>query len=727
MSRTIANHVGRSLVAIRVLAEPDSKLSFQQPWIQPRIKDEQTRFKVWAGNIGAHKTGTSSLDYRLRDASPIKDQVISLLEELVDLLDQATAIARGEKTPWDQLEDEELDSDSGLPITELGQIVNEGVTDVVDCLLRLSTTIRNPAPHDRFAATHPTDASHFEPWDIQHAQSKFPTIEPWLADRLGKAISKRRQYLRYRESHHAKLSQGLDDPDHVANEGDCTVASSIPEGMKDRPTAKPAVLEDDGSDAGASQTSYATSVADSGALKIPPMPEEAHAGPFQCPFCYMMIMATDRTAWKKHVYSDLRPYICLEKECMVSSSEQEFSRRHEWMRHVEKTHWHAYPCLLGCTSVLSSPAAYSNHLSRAHASSVAQGDIDALLRLAAQPIDISAGIPCPLCGDGEMLRSKKEYRRHVSRHQEQLSLFSLPRNLTDQDGDDDDDEIKSGQNDGGHSNGTADDGSLDSDKITTKPQTPAAPPPPPSPPKPAKPDPELEFVEKQLIEIQNKISNLLKVGDDDDDDEIKSGQDDGGHSDGAAEDGSVDSDKAIKKAKAKAEAEQADEGRPERVEKAAQLKPSQELAAVIRTFEAIKKARAEVEQADEDRPERVEKAAQLKPSQELEAMIRRFEAIVEADREAKASEDGIVDSDRDTQPINPDNVVTRTRHEGLVFLAGLGDAEVDTSSVKSPDGVGEAVAGETKSNPAGEGEEMRWFPLRRRKPQRVIIRPPVAK
>lgn len=157
---------------------------------------------------------------------------------------------------------------------------------------------------------------------------------------------------------------------------------------------------------------------------------------------------------------------------MEPSSEQEFSQRHEWMRHVQKTHWYVYPCLLGCTCVLSSPSAYSSHLSKNHPSSLAQDDIDALVRLAAQPLDIEAGIPCPLCGDGEILRSKKEYRRHVCRHQEQLSLFALPRNLTDQDGDDDDDgddgdgEMKSGQDDAGHSDGTAEGGSVGSDRET---------------------------------------------------------------------------------------------------------------------------------------------------------------------------------------------------------------------------------------------------------------------
>jgi hypothetical protein len=300
MPETIADHAVLSLAAFRVLVQPASGLSFPQPWIRPRIQDEQTKFKVWAGNLGAHKTGTSSLDYRLRDASPIRDQIVGLLGELCDLLDQATAIAKGEKIPWDQLDDEETveDADTGLPTTELGQIVVEGVADVIDCLLRLSTTIRNPAPHDRFAATHPSDASHFEPWDIQHVQSKFPAVEPWLADRLGRAASRRRQYLRYRESHHAKLSQGLDGPDHATNECNQTVASSIPDHMKDSPKSKPDILEDNRSDAGASQTSYATSVAEAGELRIPPLPEVAYNGPFQCPFCYMMIVAADRVIWK---------------------------------------------------------------------------------------------------------------------------------------------------------------------------------------------------------------------------------------------------------------------------------------------------------------------------------------------------------------------------------------------------------------------------------------------
>jgi uncharacterized C2H2 Zn-finger protein len=159
---------------------------------------------------------------------------------------------------------------------------------------------------------------------------------------------------------------------------------------------------------------------------------------------------------RKHVYSDLRPYVCLEKDCTASTSEQEFSRRHEWIRHAQKTHWNVYTCLLGCTSVFHSPSAYGDHLHKAHPGSVSEGDIETLTKLAEQPLGIKDGIPCPFCGDEEILSSEKDYQRHVGRHQEQLALFALPRSLTDHD-----DEMESDRDDGVKSDDLADDRSID--------------------------------------------------------------------------------------------------------------------------------------------------------------------------------------------------------------------------------------------------------------------------
>ncbi|KAL2257994.1 hypothetical protein VTK26DRAFT_8861 [Humicola hyalothermophila] len=103
--------------------------------------DEQSRFKVWCGNFAAHRTGSSSLDYRLRDASHIKSQVINFLRDLIQLIEDALAIGKGEQTPWDQdcPEEEDFeasDSDDDFPDTEMGQIAANMSSVEKTCLRR---------------------------------------------------------------------------------------------------------------------------------------------------------------------------------------------------------------------------------------------------------------------------------------------------------------------------------------------------------------------------------------------------------------------------------------------------------------------------------------------------------------------------------------------------------------------------------------------------------------
>ncbi|KAM5370064.1 hypothetical protein ACJA88_010134 [Fusarium oxysporum] len=122
-------------------------------------------------------------------------------------MQDAHDILIGNEVPWDKInagDDEDFDGRD----TEFNQI-SVDIAGVVNCLLRLSVAIRNPAPHDRFIKSHSIDTSHYETFDIQHVSSKFRTIEPLLAERLGKAISRRRQFFNYRLAHRTKLSQGL--------------------------------------------------------------------------------------------------------------------------------------------------------------------------------------------------------------------------------------------------------------------------------------------------------------------------------------------------------------------------------------------------------------------------------------------------------------------------------------------------------------------------------------
>jgi hypothetical protein len=122
------------------------------------------------------------------------------------------------------------------------------------------------------------------------------------------------------------------------------------------------------------------------------------------------------------VYGDLRPYVCLHADC--PTPEREFARRHEWMEHEVANHWKTYHCPGGCDEIFPSAAACKAHVRAAHPDAILNGQLDAMTNLSARPLRFEDGVPCRLCS--ETLSSRKQYQRHVGRHQEQLSLFALP-------------------------------------------------------------------------------------------------------------------------------------------------------------------------------------------------------------------------------------------------------------------------------------------------------------
>ncbi|KAI3326464.1 hypothetical protein HD806DRAFT_551445 [Xylariaceae sp. AK1471] len=384
-TESIADRVAQSLAAFEAIdmvgtqAEPGDS---QFIWVQT-INDQLSKFKLWAGNIGAHRTGRSSLDYRLRDSSLLHTQVLRLLDYLITSLNEVHSILSGETLPWDQDSGEtgELDEDLKDLLmnedfefdSELGQLTKE-IADAISNLLRLSISLRNPAPHDRFMSTEYANVRYFEANDKAHVEAKFPKASQTLIVRLGQALSQRRQYFRYRESHHEKLARGLFDSGRSEAGAQSTVASSVPLALRG-PEAVPVfgeLNEDERSDTGFSQTSFATTAPDSERPRIPPLPKRSYDGPFECPFCFMLISVSSTYQWKKHVLRDLRPYICLAEDCPAAS--REYSRRHD-------------------------------------------GQIRSL--------SPSSPVDCPLCQD--ILESVQQYQRHVGRHQVDLALFALPK------------------------------------------------------------------------------------------------------------------------------------------------------------------------------------------------------------------------------------------------------------------------------------------------------------
>ncbi|UPK92927.1 hypothetical protein LCI18_003862 [Fusarium solani-melongenae] len=396
------------------------------------VNGELGRLKLWSGSLGAYRRpGFRSLDYRLRDASRIQKHVVSILLHLTESLKDVIELAATESTPHTVKIDDEADEDvrfqyeylwgdSKSQQAELDQVLRD-VVDGVDCLLRFSIAIRNPSSHDRNKAeTLETSLSFYEEFDIRHVQEKFPKASEALANRLGRALTRRRQYFQYREKHHQHLSAGLDqelDLQHIQETEMTTIASSIPDHLKAEnvPSDFKGIPEIDDTRSEMSCTSYASSTQDVEKLRVPPLPIEHEHGPFLCPLCHTVISVKTRPEWNtKHVFGDLRPYICLSNLC--PASDQQFTRRHEWTQHN----------LESCPQSFDSRSSFLEHTQTVHANEISQNNLEPLERLCHKKDLEWLDRDCPLC-EQDNIASIQQYESHVGRHLEDLALFALPK------------------------------------------------------------------------------------------------------------------------------------------------------------------------------------------------------------------------------------------------------------------------------------------------------------
>ena len=344
-------------------------------------RDELGRLRVWAANIGAHQTGQSSLDFRLRDASHISKQITKLLRDLEQSLHDILDELSGDQP--DGFEDD--DSSPGEESTTELQQLHEEVINITDCLYQLSMLIRKPAEHDVLIGSQPGDMTQFEFYDKEHVRNLHPRTEEPISQRLGSAITRRRRYLCYRERHHKKLEKGIEEVQGIQR---ATTGSMISETIATDFQPPNIEFEETSSNSGNSQTSYAPSLVDGGRVTIPPPPRDSVGGkPFECPYCFFVIDIKNTRSWNRHIFKDIKPYVCTFPEC--SMPDRLYDSRREWYFHESTEH--------------------------------CQEDF-----------------VCSLCKD--TLISSKQYERHVARHLEELALFALPRIESD-DADDDNDDV----------------------------------------------------------------------------------------------------------------------------------------------------------------------------------------------------------------------------------------------------------------------------------------------
>ncbi|KAI0376370.1 hypothetical protein F5Y04DRAFT_213036 [Hypomontagnella monticulosa] len=312
---------------------------------------------------------------------------------------------------------------------------------VVESLKRISIAIRTPASAERYAKAKNVNIDHFRQADEGHIEELYQKADPILKDRLLQAVLGRRRFLQYTEEHKDKLAiivppqQDEERDGKLFSEGTSEFADTVatplsPEISMDDDIA-PAGISDSASDGVMSDVSDSSSLRSDILLRVPPMPPMGQEGkPFECPCCYLMVEVKGREKWKRHVFSDMRPYVCTFTECKESN--RLFSSRHDWYSHELAFHRRTWICISGCPERFTSESAFIAHLRVTHKDfkDTTQAEKHGAHSRELPEPKVST---CPMCGD--KIWSSESIRTHIGRHQAQLGLWPLyhMRDFGDQD------------------------------------------------------------------------------------------------------------------------------------------------------------------------------------------------------------------------------------------------------------------------------------------------------
>lgn len=190
-----------------------------------------------------------------------------------------------------------------------------------------------------------------------------------------------------------------------------------------------------------SQTSYATSLGadeDTVCLRVPTMPESAKSGlPFECHYCWTIQTVPNSRMWKKHVFQDLRPYICTFEGCDMKV----FADRSSWFSHELQAHRVEWCCPFCPLPPFQSLKSFEGHLASRHTQLFARDHLELLTESCKQSVNSISPHACPFCeewstdlenvnpGLTDLVVTLAQFQHHVGSHMEQLALFALPRDL----------------------------------------------------------------------------------------------------------------------------------------------------------------------------------------------------------------------------------------------------------------------------------------------------------
>ncbi|KAM0802914.1 hypothetical protein BDR22DRAFT_887245 [Usnea florida] len=361
---------------------------------------------------------------------------------LASLLEQSETIVSDEDTRALQYAGDENDqSDSDSEVSSNGEeSLYENIKFGIACLMELAPTLqRNIFRGEKARAQRILSSAQpfFEsdPAEIyvSMAREKFKQADLNLIQRLGQANWQRHRRIRdmmfrSEEGIEEKLVPGITHPtDHSTFRPrrtfhDSDLGTTSTSGSQYTASA-------------ASHTSFASTPEEGvrKSLRVPPMPPEAADGkPFQCFICKtLQSRIRNRIDWKRHVFADLKAYICTFPNCdheLVQFSTRAAWADHEFSYHRCETRWNCPEC----GSEEPSLPNWTRHMQE-HDFNITRPEFQVAKTMArdnkARPIETEE---CLLCREAPA-QNRRAFITHVGRHLEEMALVVLPRGTEDDD------------------------------------------------------------------------------------------------------------------------------------------------------------------------------------------------------------------------------------------------------------------------------------------------------
>ena len=148
---------------------------------------------------------------------------------------------------------------------------------------------------------------------------------------------------------------------------------------------------------------------------------------------------------RKHVYHDLRPYVCKFPSCDLLM----FTDFHSWLDHELQAHRLEWRCPFCLEPSMSPPVLLETHLKRSHSTETLENRLPAMIDSCKRPKQAISASSWPFCDDaeakalsldtnlekGKVLVPTIVFARQVASHMEQLVLFAIPGDTGDLDDD----------------------------------------------------------------------------------------------------------------------------------------------------------------------------------------------------------------------------------------------------------------------------------------------------